>query len=55
MLTFEKGNSSILMIPEDITAKKLFYMQMQELESIFNQRANKKAGSIEQDLGNSRT
>ena len=54
MLTFEKGNSNILMIPEDITAKKLFYMQMQELETIFNRQADKKTSLIEEELGNSR-
>lgn len=48
MLAFEKLNS-VLMIPEDITAKKLFYMQMQELENLFELKTKNKAIQREQE------
>ena len=36
MLSFEKMSASVLIVPEDITPKKLFYMQMQELEAMYH-------------------
>ena len=44
----------MLTIPEGITAKRLFYMQMQELESKFSQKENMKSSTKEQELGTSR-